>query len=56
MKFLKKKKIKKINKFLKCSRIDKVINKHLKGDSKSLLDKNQVIKQKQVTELNWDGE
>jgi hypothetical protein len=57
MKILKKKKInKKINKFMKRSRIDKVINKHLKGDSKLLLDKNQVIKQKQVTELNWDGE
>lgn len=56
MKFLKKKKIKKIDKFLKCSRIDKVINKHLKSDSKSFLDKNQLIKQKQVTEMNWDGE
>jgi hypothetical protein len=56
MKFLKKKKIKKIDKFLKCSRIDKIINKHLKDDNKFLLDKNQVIKQKQVTELNWDGE
>jgi hypothetical protein len=46
MKFLKKKKLKKIDKFLKC----------LKGDSKLFLDKNQIVKQKQVTELNWDGE
>jgi hypothetical protein len=55
MKFLKNKKLKKINKFLKCGRIDKVINHSLKSDSKSFLDKNQIIKQKQVTKMNWDG-
>jgi len=56
MKFLKKKKLKKIDKFLKRGRIDKIVNKCLKGDSKLFLDKNQIVKQKQVTELNWDGE
>jgi hypothetical protein len=56
MKFLKKKRLKKINKFMKCGRIDKIINKHLSDNSKVSLNKNQIVKQKQVTELNWDGE
>jgi len=56
MKILKKKRLKKINKFMKCGRIDKVINRHLSSDSKSFLNKNQIVKQKHVTELNWDGE